>query len=80
MGMVRRLATIEANNVKTSQKDDGVALWHTRLGHVSGSKMELLPAAVDGVPALSNGVDGVCGGCASGKMYANPFHHTSGSV
>ncbi|KAI9919735.1 hypothetical protein PsorP6_017474 [Peronosclerospora sorghi] len=42
--------------------------------------MELLPADVDGVPALSNGVDGVCGGCASGKMSASPFEHTSGSV
>ncbi|KAI9915439.1 hypothetical protein PsorP6_007794 [Peronosclerospora sorghi] len=37
-------------------------------------------AAVDGVPALSNDVDGVCGGCASGKMSADQFQHTSGSV
>ncbi|KAI9918518.1 hypothetical protein PsorP6_011386 [Peronosclerospora sorghi] len=74
------LAPSEANNEKTSQKDDGVTLWHARLGNVSGSKIELLTAAVDGVPALSNGVDGVFCGCASGKMSANPFQHTPGSV
>ncbi|KAL7995831.1 putative integrase, catalytic core, Zinc finger, CCHC-type, ribonuclease H-like superfamily [Plasmopara halstedii] len=55
------------------------ALWHARLGHVSDSKLKLIRAACDGVPEFPRQDDGVCGGCACGKMSTSPFAHRSGS-
>ncbi|GMF11896.1 unnamed protein product [Phytophthora lilii] len=55
------------------------ALWHARLGHVSDTKLILIRAACDGVPEPPRQDDGICGGCARGKMLTSPFAHRSGS-
>ncbi|GMF31110.1 unnamed protein product [Phytophthora fragariaefolia] len=68
------------------QAAQGVAsdsvLWHARLGHVSASKMHVLPRACGGLPPLNHEGDcdiAVCGGCAQGKMTTTPFARKSGS-
>ncbi|KAJ0391403.1 hypothetical protein P43SY_010543 [Pythium insidiosum] len=58
-------------------KDEG-AVWHARLGHVSAAKVASIVKAVDGVPPVER-QDGLCEGCARGKMLTSPFAHGSGS-
>ncbi|GMF65420.1 unnamed protein product [Phytophthora lilii] len=67
----------EAVVQRMSESDN--ALWHARLGHVSYTKLKLIRAACDGVPEPPRQDDGICGGCARGKMSTSPFAHRSGS-
>ncbi|KAI9912061.1 hypothetical protein PsorP6_008913 [Peronosclerospora sorghi] len=48
---VGRAAREEANVAAgDTSVDTSVALWHARLGHVSGAKMKMVASACDGVP------------------------------
>ncbi|KAI9920517.1 hypothetical protein PsorP6_015847 [Peronosclerospora sorghi] len=80
---VGRAAREEANVVAGDPSVyTSVALWHARLGHVSGAKMKMVASACYGVPEFGNTAShepALCNGCALGKMTTSPFSHTSGS-
>ncbi|KAI9910446.1 hypothetical protein PsorP6_010672 [Peronosclerospora sorghi] len=81
-GHVGRSAREEANVAAGDPSvDRHVALWHARLGHVSGVKMKMLVSACDGVPEFGNTAaheTALCNGCSLGEMTTSPFSHTSG--
>ena len=57
-------------------------LWHSRLGHVSDAKLNMISKACNGVPNFNHKVEkasSLCSGCVRGKMATSPFSHTSGS-
>ncbi|KAI9911890.1 hypothetical protein PsorP6_008880 [Peronosclerospora sorghi] len=48
---VREEANVAAGDPSV---DTSVALWHARLGHVSGTKMKMVASTCDAVPEFGN--------------------------
>ncbi|DBA04042.1 TPA: hypothetical protein N0F65_009389 [Lagenidium giganteum] len=56
------------------------ALWHARLGHIGDHRLSEVCRRDVGVPSFSQSSDeGVCEGCACGKLSVCPFGRQSGS-
>lgn len=69
----------EAAYIEKTKTSQSVDLWHSRLGHVSYSKLELMMSKqlVAGLPNLPVVKDVVCSGCQFGKAHQQPFHQSS---
>ena len=65
-----------------SSADSVKELWHSRLGHVSDAKLNIISKACYGVSHLNQKVErasSLRSGCVREKMATSPFIHTSGS-
>ena len=78
-----RAVTDTANSATVGSSAESLKdLWHSRLGHVSDAKLNMISKACYGVPKLNHKVEkasSLCNGCIRGKMATSPFSHTSGS-
>ncbi|KAE9350619.1 hypothetical protein PF008_g6345 [Phytophthora fragariae] len=69
----------EASQAETTSGEANNYIWHARLGHVSPSKMNSIVKACEGLSNVSSHIEGVCEGCARGKMSTSAFARKSGS-
>ena len=77
---VKQHITFDAHKADSNVAiNDTSVLWHARLGHVSSNEVMQAMKSYDGITEVVAPDDGVCDGCASGKMTNSPFIHTSGS-
>ena len=78
-----RAVTDTANSATVGSSAESLKdLWHSRLGHVSDAKLNMISKACNGVPNFNHKVEkasSLCSGCVRGKMATSPFSHPSGS-
>ncbi|KAF1313844.1 Integrase catalytic core protein, partial [Globisporangium splendens] len=59
--------------VEHSERQSEWELWHARLGHPSFERVRKSQPVTVGLPTLTKGTGGICGGCAKGKMTVASF-------
>lgn len=69
----------EAAYIEKTKNTQSVDLWHSRLGHVSYTKLDLMMSKqlVAGLPKLSAVKNVVCSGCQFGKAHQQPYHQSN---
>jgi hypothetical protein len=62
-----------AETAMTHAIENSCELWHRRLAHINYKALSYICKAVTGLPELKVDQEGICNGCAQGKIIKNPF-------
>uniref|UniRef100_A0AAV1TS81 Polyprotein n=1 Tax=Peronospora matthiolae TaxID=2874970 RepID=A0AAV1TS81_9STRA len=69
----------EARFVQYAGADSKWELWHARLGHPNQDALDKTRHATNGIPAVGQPPQSLCGGCMKGKQTVAKFPHCSSS-
>uniref|UniRef100_A0AAV1TLZ0 Polyprotein n=1 Tax=Peronospora matthiolae TaxID=2874970 RepID=A0AAV1TLZ0_9STRA len=69
----------EARFVQYARADSKWELWHARLGHPNQDALDKTRHATNGIPAVGQPPQSLCGGCMKGKQTVAKFPHCSSS-